>query len=206
MMITTGSSAKLAQAWAGIGGLIGAVICVGVLLVLGLVLWAISIYNQLQRLRIAGQGAFADIDVQLRRRHDLIPNLVETVKGYATHERETLDAVIAARAKATSATVISDKIAAEGQLTQALGRLMAVAEAYPDLKANQSFLQLQGELGSTENQIARSRGGYNSAVGRYNEALVVFPNNMLAGLFRFEALPFFKEEDQAVREAPKVKF
>ena len=205
-MITTGSSAKLAQAWAGIGGLIGAVICVGVLLVLGLVLWAISIYNQLQRLRIAGQGAFADIDVQLRRRHDLIPNLVETVKGYATHERETLDAVISARAKATSATVISDKIAAEGQLTQALGRLMAVAEAYPDLKANQSFLQLQGELGSTENQIARSRGGYNSAVGRYNEALVVFPNNMLAGLFRFEALPFFKEEDQAVREAPKVKF
>jgi len=197
----------LAQAvWAGMFGIVGAVVCVGVLVLVGLVLWAISVYNHLARLRIAGNGAFADIDVQLRRRHDLIPNLVETVKGYATHERETLDAVISARAKATSATVISDKIAAEGQLTQALGRLMAVAEAYPDLKANQNFLQLQGELGSTENQIARSRSGYNSAAGRYNDAIVVFPNNVLAGLFRFEAMPFYEEKDDAVRQAPKVKF
>ncbi|MBX3354585.1 MAG: LemA family protein [Phycisphaeraceae bacterium] len=200
----TGGSTLIAQAV--LGGILGAVLCVGGLVIVGLVLWVISIYNQLARLRIAGQGAFADIDVQLRRRHDLIPNLVETVKGYATHERETLDAVISARAKATSATVISDKIAAEGQLTQALGRLMAVAEAYPDLKANQNFLQLQGELGSTENMIARSRSGYNSAAGRYNDAIVVFPNNVLAGVFKFEAMPFYEEKDPAAKEAPKVKF
>lgn len=189
-----------------IGGVVGAIVCVGALVVVGLALWAISIYNQLQRLMIAGQGSFADIDVQLRRRHDLIPNLVETVKGYATHERETLEGVIAARARATSAQGIPDKIAAEGQLTQALGRLMAVAEAYPELKANQNFLQLQGELGSTENMIAQSRGGYNAAVGRYNEAIAVFPSNVMAGLFQFKPLPFFKEENEAVREAPKVKF
>lgn len=203
-MDMTGGSTLIAQAV--LGGILGAVLCVGGLVIVGLVLWVISIYNQLARLRIAGQGAFADIDVQLRRRHDLIPNLVETVKGYATHERETLDAVISARAKATSATVISDKIAAEGQLTQALGRLMAVAEAYPDLKANQNFLQLQGELGSTENMIARSRSGYNSAAGRYNDAIVVFPNNVLAGVFKFEAMPFYEEKDPAAKEAPKVKF
>lgn len=195
----------LAQAWA-LGGIIGAVACVGVLLLVGIALWVISIYNQVARLRISGEGAFADIDVQLRRRHDLIPNLVETVKGYATHERETLDAVISARAKATSATVISDKIAAEGQLTQALGRLMAVAEAYPDLKANQNFLQLQAELGSTEDQIARSRNGYNAAAGRYNDAIVVFPTNVIVGFFKFEPMAFYEEKDDAVRTAPKVKF
>mgnify|MGYP001323141789 CR=1 FL=1 len=203
-MDMTGGSTLIAQAV--LGGILGAVLCVGGLVIVGLVLWVISIYNQLARLRIAGQGAFADIDVQLRRRHDLIPNLVETVKGYATHERETLDAVISARAKATSATVISDKIAAEGQLTQALGRLMAVAEAYPDLKANQNFLQLQGELGSTENMIARSRSGYNSAAGRYNDAIVVFPNNVLAGVFKFEAMPLYEGKDPAAEEAPKVEF
>ncbi|MBM4112588.1 MAG: LemA family protein [Phycisphaerae bacterium] len=180
--------------------------CVGAIVVVGIVLWAISIYNNLTRLRIAGQGAFADIDVQLRRRHDLIPNLVETVKGYASHERGTLDAVISARAKATSATTIPDKIAAEGQLTQALGRLLAVAEAYPDLKANQNFLQLQGELGNTESMISRSRGDYNASVGRYNEATKVFPSNLVAGLFKFTCMDFFEEKNEAVREAPKVKF
>jgi len=205
-MIETTFESRLAQAGAAVGGVVGVVICIGALVVIGLVLWAISIYNQLQRLRVAGQGAFADIDVQLRRRHDLIPNLVESVKGYATHERETLDAVISARAKATSAQGIPAKIAAEGQLTQALGRLMAVAEAYPELKANQNFLQLQGELGNTENLIARSRGDYNAAAARYNETLVVFPNNLLAGMFKFEELMFFKEENEAIREAPKVKF
>jgi len=194
----------VAQAVAG--GILGGIVCVGLLIVVALALWVISVYNRLARLRVAGHGAWADIDVQLRRRHDLIPNLVETVKGYATHERETLDAVISARAKATSATTIPDKIAAEGQLTQALGRLMAVAEAYPELKANQNFLQLQGELGNTENQIARSRNGYNGAAGQYNDAVVVFPANVIAGFFKFDAMPFFKEENEAVREAPKVKF
>ncbi len=189
-----------------LGGLVLGAICVGALVVVAIALWLISIYNQLQRLKIAGEGAWADIDVQLRRRHDLIPNLVESVKGYAAHERGTLDAVISARAKATSAQGIPAKIAAEGELTQALGRLMAVAEAYPDLKANQNFLQLQGELANTETIIARARGGYNGAVGRYNEACVVFPNNLVAGLFQFKPLEFFKEDDAAVREAPKVKF
>jgi len=190
----------------GLGGLVLGAICVGALVIVAIVLWLISIYNHLQRLRIAGEGAWADIDVQLRRRHDLIPNLVETVKGYATHERGTLDAVISARAKATGAQGIPAKIAAEGELTQALGRLMAVAEAYPDLKANQNFLQLQGELGNTESLIARSRSGYNGAVGRFNEACVVFPNNLVAGLFQFKPMEFFKEENEAAREAPKVKF
>lgn len=191
---------------AGLGGLALGVICVAALVVIALVLWLISIYNQLQRLRIAGEGAWADIDVQLRRRHDLIPNLVETVKGYAAHEKGTLDAVISARAKATSAQGIPAKIAAEGELTQAIGRLLAVAEAYPDLKANQNFLQLQGELGNTESLIARARGAYNGAVGRYNEACVVFPNNIVAGIFQFKGMEFFKEENEAAREAPKVKF
>lgn len=196
----------LAGVIAGLGGLVLGAICIGALVIVGLAIWAISVYNNLARLRIAGNGAFADIDVQLRRRHDLIPNLVETVKGYAGHERGTLDAVISARAKATSAQGIPAKIAAEGELTQAMGRLMAVAEAYPDLKANQNFLQLQGELGNTESMIARSRGDYNAAAGRYNEATVVFPSNIFAGIFGFMPLDFFEEKDAAVKEAPKVKF
>lgn len=198
--------AGLAGVIAGLGGLVLGAICVGALVIVAIVLWFVSIYNQLQRLRIAAGGAFADIDVQLRRRHDLIPNLVETVKGYASHERGTLDAVISARAKATSAQGIPAKIAAEGELTQALGRLMAVAEAYPDLKANQNFLQLQGELGNTESLIARSRSAFNGAVGRLNEACKVFPSNLVAGLFQIKEMEFFEENDAVVREAPKVKF
>jgi LemA protein len=144
--------------------------------------------------------------VQLKRRHDLIPNLVETVKGYAKHERETLEAVIAARARAVSAGSISEKVAAEGGLTQALGRLMAIAEAYPDLKANTNFMQLQGELATTENIISNARGGYNGAAGGYNQTLVVFPANIVAGMFGFKQEPFFELDSPAERVAPQVKF
>lgn len=169
-------------------------------------IWGVGIYNSLVALRNACKNAFAQVDVQLKRRHDLIPNLVETVKGYAKHEREALEAVIAARARAVNAGSIEDKVAAEGGLTQALGRLLAVAEAYPDLKANANFMQLQGELTSTEDIISRSRGGYNGVVGGYNQSLVVFPTNIIAGMFGFKQMPFFEIENAAERNAPQVKF
>jgi LemA protein len=173
---------------------------------LGVGLWLVSIYNNLARGKVGVEGAWADIDVQLKRRHDLIPNLVETVKGYATHEREALEAVIAARARAVSAGPLDEKIAAEGGLSAALGRLMAVAEAYPDLKANTNFLQLQGELTSTENIIGGARNGYNGMVGGFNQMLVVFPTNIVAGLLGFKEMPFFKVDDEAQRVAPQVRF
>jgi LemA protein len=180
----------------------GALLVVGV----GVAIWAIGVYNTLARGKVGVEGAWADIDVQLKRRHDLVPNLVETVKGYAKHERETLEAVIAARARAVSAGPLDEKIAAEGGLSAALGRLMAVAEAYPDLKANTNFMQLQGELTSTENIIGGSRNGYNTSVGGFNQMLVVFPTNLVAGLFGFKEMPFFKVDDEAQRVAPQVKF
>jgi LemA protein len=183
-------------------GACGALLLVGVIVAI----WVIGIYNRLAAGRVGVQGAWADIDVQLKRRHDLIPNLVETVKGYAKHEREALEAVIAARARAVNAGSIEDKVAAEGGLTQALGRLLAVAEAYPDLKANANFMQLQGELTSTEDIISRSRGGYNGVVGGYNQSLVVFPTNIIAGMFGFKQMPFFEIENAAERNAPQVKF
>ena len=191
---------------AGVGAVFLVVCGVIVLVGVGIALWAIGIYNTLARGRVGVQGAWADIDVQLKRRHDLIPNLVETVKGYAKHEREALEAVIAARARAVSAGPIDEKIAAEGGLTQALGRLMAVAEAYPDLKANTNFMQLQGELTSTENIIGGARSGYNNAAGGYNQTLVQFPTNIVAGLFGFKPMPFFEVTDAAERNAPQVKF
>ncbi|MCE9619281.1 MAG: LemA family protein [Planctomycetes bacterium] len=166
----------------------------------------IGIYNGLQRRRIAAEGAFADIDVELRRRHDLIPNLVETVKGYASHEKETLSAVMQARAAATQARTLPDRVAAEGQLTQTLGRLMAVAEAYPNLKADGGFIKLQGELAETENRIGGQRQGFNQAVASFNEAIAVFPSNIVAGIFGFTKLDFFKEDNEAARSAPQVKF
>ena len=137
-----------------------AIAAVGLVLLVA-IFWGIGVYNRLQRLRIRSQGALSDIDVQLKRRHDLIPNLVETVKGYASHEKETLEAVMAARSGAMSARGPAESGAAEGMLTATLGRLFAVAEAYPDLKANQNFLQLQQELGQTENAIGFSRQSYN---------------------------------------------
>ena len=182
-----------------------AIAAVGLVLLVA-IFWGIGVYNRLQRLRIRSQGAWSDIDVQLKRRHDLIPNLVETVKGYASHEKETLEAVMAARSGAMSARGPAESGAAEGMLTATLGRLFAVAEAYPDLKANQNFLQLQQELGQTENAIGFSRQSYNRAVGDYNEQIAVFPASIVAGLFNFEPGAFFEVADSAQREAPKVKF
>jgi LemA protein len=186
------------------GGSIGLLVVLGVIVVVAL--WVIGIYNGLQRARIAAEGAFSNIDVELRRRHDLVPNLVETVKGYASHERQTLEAVMQARAAATAARTIGDRVEAESALTRGLGRLMAVAEAYPQLKADGGFMRLQGELSDTENRIASRRNGFNGAVGAFNETLSVFPNNLVAGLFGFRAMPFLKEDEAAVRSAPKVAF
>ncbi len=178
-------------------------VLLGLALLVGL--WLMGIYNGLVRLRQAVKNAFANIDVQLKRRHDLIPNLVNTVKGYASHEKDTLERVVNARAKATSATTPTDKLKAEGELTQALGRLLMIAEAYPSLKANTNFLQLQGELSQTEDKIAFSRQAYNDAVMRYNTDIRVFPNVLLAGMFGFTEEPLF-EAPAAEREAPKVSF
>jgi len=187
------------------GPLLIAVIVMGAILLIAL-LWGIGVYNRLQQLRIRSQGAWSDIDVQLKRRHDLIPNLVETVKGYASHEREALEAVMKARSAAVSAQGPAAAGAAEGLLTGALGRLLAVAEAYPDLKANANFLELQRELAATENSIGFSRQNYNRAVGDYNEQIAMFPASVIAGMFNFEAGSFFEVAAPAEREAPKVKF
>lgn len=175
------------------------------LLVVILALWGVGIYNGLVALRQMVRNAFAQIDVQLKRRHDLIPNLVNTVKGYATHEKDTLERVISARARATSVTSPADKFKAEGELSSALGRLLMVSEAYPDLKANQNFMSLQTELGATEDRIAFSRQGYNDTVQKYNTSVQVFPAVFIARLFGFAPEPFF-ETPLEEREAPKVQF
>ena len=174
-------------------------------------LWLIAAYNKLVRLRVDADNGWSQIDVQLKRRYDLIPNLVETVKGYASHEKETLDAVISARAKAVSVHDASNAGAkemgmSEGMLTQALGRLIAVAEAYPDLKANTNFLSLQEELSSTENKIGFSRQHFNDTVGTYEQKRQTFPTVLVAALFNFAKREFFELKDTAAREAPKVSF
>jgi LemA protein len=184
--------------------MIPALIVLGVVLVIAL--WAMAGYNGLVTLREQVRAAWAQIDVVLKRRHDLIPNLVETVKGYAAHEKETLERVIAARNQAVSATNPQQASAAEGALSGALRQVFALAEAYPDLKANQNFMQLQGELASTENQIAGYRQNYNSVVQNYNVAVMRFPTNLMAGPFGFRPEPFFEIQDAAQREAPAVKF
>ncbi len=171
-----------------------------------LVLMLIGIYNGLTRKRVAAQTAWSDVDVQLKRRYDLIPNLVNTVKGYATHEKDTFERVISARAKAVDSRTPAESIEANNMLTQALGKLMAISEAYPDLKANQNFMQLQEELTSTENKIGFSRQTYNRNVSQYNEGIQVFPANMVAGMFNFGKMDFFEVTDSTVREAPKVAF
>lgn len=169
-------------------------------------LFVIGIYNSLQRRRIAVQNAWSDIDVQLKRRHDLIPNLVETVKGYASHERNTLEAVIAARTQAVSARSVNEHAEAENMLSATLGRLFALSEAYPQLKADANFRALQEELTSTENKISFARQHYNRTVSQYNESLAVFPNNIIAGMFNFSRSEFFEIQEPAHREAPKVTF
>lgn len=178
------------------------------LVVLGaIVLWAILSYNRLVSLREQVRAAWAQIDVMLKRRHDLIPNLVETVKGYAAHERDTLERVIAARNGAVAARGDPAQASqAEGALGGALRQLFALSEAYPDLKANTNFLELQRELAGTENQIGQQRQQYNALVAAYNTSMLSFPNNLLAAPFGFTAQPFFEIQDAAQREVPQVKF
>ncbi|MSR44583.1 MAG: LemA family protein [Phycisphaerales bacterium] len=187
-----------------LGG-IGLVVLVVVVVLFIAAIFIVGVYNRLQRLRVATESALSGIDVQLKRRHDLIPNLVNTVQGYAAHEKGTLEAVIKARASAMSAGTVGEKSDAEGQLSGALGRLMAIAEAYPDLKANQNFLQLQGELSNLENAISSSRGGYNGTAGGFNSTLAQFPANIIGGMFGFKPFEFFKA-DEASRSVPVVNF
>ena len=177
----------------------------------------IGIYNKLVTQRNRVKNAFAQIDVQLTRRHDLIPNLVEAVKGYMSHERETLEAVITARNAASSsldaakmdpsnAAAMKKLGASEGMLGSALGRLFALSEAYPDLKANQNMMQFQEELSSTENKVAFSRQAFNDSVLSYNNAVESFPNSVIAGMFNFDAASFFEIEADEKREVPAVSF
>jgi len=165
----------------------------------------ITLYNRFVRLRNRVENAWAQIEVQLKRRHDLIPNLVETVKGYAAHERGTFEAVTEARAAAQGARTPAEAGQAEGILSQALGRLFAVAEAYPELQADENFRQLQSELAETENRIAVSRQVYNDTVLTFNNAIQTFPGVVIAGPFGFSAREFF-ETDEAERAAPRVDF
>ncbi len=173
-----------------------------------LVLIVVGIYNRLVSLRARADQAFADIDVQLKQRHDLIPNLVETVKGYATHERGTLEAVIAARNAAEGAGTVEQKAQAENALTGALGKLFALAEAYPDLKANTNFLSLQSELSDVENKLAAARRFFNNAIAEYNTGRQSFPAVLLAGVFGFGPRTSFDLGDQreTLEVAPAVKF
>ena len=186
-------------------------------LIAAFAVWVIGIYNGLVVSRHGYRNAFAQIDVQLTRRHDLIPNLVETAKGYIKHERETLEAVIAARNVAVSAqktaagnpgdpAAMGQLSGAENALTQTMGRLFALAEAYPDLKANQNMMQLSEELTSTENKVAFARQAYNDAVMAYNNKREVFPSSIVANLFNFIAAALLEIENPAKREVPQVKF
>lgn len=187
------------------------------ILVVVIVAWAVGIYNRLVTARNGFKNAFAQIDVQLTRRYDLIPNLVETAKGYLKHERETLEAVISARntalaglkaaaANPASGAAMSQLSGAEAGLTGALGRLFAVAEAYPDLKANANMMQLSEELTSTENRVAFARQAFNDAVMGYNNSREVFPNSMIAGFFNFEPAKMLEAPTPEKREPPKVSF
>ena len=173
-----------------------------------LTIWAVALYNSLVGLRNQVKNAWAQIDVQLKRRHDLIPNLVETVKGYMQHERGTLEAITNARNLAQKAigSGVGAQSKAEAELSSALGRLLAVVENYPDLKANQNFLALQEELTSTENKISFSRQYYNDTVLRYNNKLQMFPSNMMAGMTGFKTSEFFEVTIPEEKEAPKVSF
>ena len=179
-------------------------IILGLLVVLVFVL--IGMYNTLVRLRNQVKNAWSQIDVQLKRRHDLIPNLMETVKGYMVHERTTLENITAARSRAMSAETVGDKAKAEGELSGAMSKFFLVVENYPDLKANQNFLALQEELTSTENKIAFSRQAYNDQALYYNNKIQMFPSSVIAGMFGFQQSEFFEVEDKGEREAPKVSF
>jgi len=162
-------------------------------------------YNSLVKLRNMANAAWADIDVQLKRRHDLVPNLVEVVKGYAAHERQTLESVIKARSKALTASTIEQRAEAEAELTRMLRGLLALVENYPDLKANQNFLELQKQLTEIEDQIQLARRYYNAVVRDYNIRTEVFPSNIVASMFGFRKMPYFQIEDED-REVPRVRF
>lgn len=170
--------------------------------------WLVSMYNSLVKMRNNRENAFADIDVQLKQRHDLVPQLVETVKGYAAHEKDTLERVINARNGAIGAKTIDEKIVAENALSSALSGLKITLEAYPDLKANQNFLQLQEEIADLENKLSSVRRYFNSATKEYNNAVETFPSNILAGMFGFRKEVMFDlgEQRAALEEAPKIKF
>ena len=182
-------------------------IVVGIILII--VMWVVSLYNGLVKLRNRRQNAFADIDVQLRQRHDLVPQLVDTVKGYATHERELLTKITEARSAAMSATTINDKIQAEQQLSTALAGLKVQVEAYPDLKANQNFLQLQQELSDIENKLAAARRFFNGATTEYNNSVESFPSNLIARNFGFKREILFDlgtDTRKQMEEPPKIQF
>lgn len=174
-----------------------------------LVLWAISVYNKLVRFKNNRENAFADIDVQLRQRNDLVPQLVSTVKGYASHEKDLLERITQARAGVMNASTINDKIAADTQLTQALQGLRVQMEAYPDLKANQNFLQLQQEISDIENKLAAARRYFNSATREYNTAIESFPGNLIAGSFGHTRQPMYEisaTERATIEQPPKIEF
>ncbi len=190
--------------------MVALLIALGVLLFIAVVigLYIMSMYNGLVKLRQAVRNAWSQIDVQLKRRHDLIPNLVNTVKGYATHEKSTLDAVISARAKATSVNVTAgtaERMKAEGELSSALSRLLMVTENYPDLKADKQFIMLQEELTSTENRVAFARQFYNDSAQQHNVAVQTFPAVLIAGMLGFKEEPFFEAPAEA-KNAPTVQF
>ncbi len=183
-----------------------------ILVILGLIvllaLWAVSLYNRLIRLRNSREQAFADVDVQLKQRHDMIPQLVDAVKGYMQHERAVLTEITEARANAMQAKTINDKITAEQRLSTALDGLRVAVEAYPDLKASQNFLDLQNEIADIENKIAAARRFFNSATKELNTAVEVFPSNLVATLFNFKREPMFDlgEQRTKVEEPPKIQF
>ena len=179
------------------------VIVVAVLLVAA---FLVILYNRLVRLRNRSENAWAQVDVQLRRRYDLIPNLLEAVKGYAAHERQTFEEVTKARTAAQQAQTVPEQAQAENMLTQAIGRLFAVAEQYPQLRATENFQQLQAQLAETEGKIAVSRQVYNDAVLTYDTALETVPTNIVGGMFNFKERQYFEVEEPAVREAPRVQF
>lgn len=184
------------------------VLIVSIVIIVVLALWIISLYNSLVKLRNNRENAFADIDVQLKQRHDLIPQLVATVKGYAAHEKDTLERVINARNGAMSAHTIDEKIKAENALSSALAGLKIILEAYPDLKANQNFLQLQEEIADLENKLSAVRRYFNSATKELNNAVETFPSNLIAGMFGFRKEIMFDLGAQraTLEEAPKIEF
>ena len=177
-----------------------------VAIIVVIVLLLIVLYNGLAGLRVRADSAWSDIDVQLKRRHDLIPNLVETVKGYAAHEKGTFENIARYRSAAMSATTVDEKAQAEGQLTQALRGLLAVAENYPQLKASEEFTSLQNSLTQTEDAIQNSRRYYNAVVRDLNTKIATFPSNIIAGMFNFQPRQFFQTETAEDRQTPVVKF